>query len=475
MRSMRWMWMLLLVVPGLGAAGCRSTGGADGAITAPASAPPSPDRETVLAETTLWRTHFTDPDLNRLVDAAIGGNNDLKAAVQRIVSARAVVTGARGAFLPAVNAVAGSSLQRFGEYTMDGAGNKGVPIYGDQNIPLNLPNFLVGVQAAWEMDIWGRLRSQKAAAVARFLANEEGRRLVLTGLVGDVAGIYYDILALDSTLRILDQNIHLQEEAFEAVRAQREAGLADALAVDQFEARLQNLRGLFLESGEARLDLEAALRILVGDAGLQIPSPAEAVLLRKPLPRLSLEVPGSLLAQRSDVRRAENELVAARADLRAARAAFYPAVNITGAVGFEAFRADLVPNPQSIAYNLAAGLAAPLVNRAAIRAAFQQAGAAELEALANYQQSIVNAFVEVRNHQAKVGLLEDLFGVKTREVELRARSVETSGDLFASRRATYLDVLIARQTALDSELELLQIRNRQFQLQIGLYRALGGG
>ncbi len=424
--------------------------------------------------TELWRRHFTDPGLRRLVEAAIAGNNDLRTAYQRVQAARAQVTAARGTLAPAVSAVAGGGLTRWGRYTMDGAGNSGTPIFRDQTIPQDLPDFSVGLEAAWELDVWGRLRSQKAAAVARVLASEEGQRLVLVSLVTDVAGRYYDLVALDSTLQILDDTLKLQKDALNAVQAQKEAGMANALAIEQFQARMQDLRGMQIEAREQILEAEAAIRLLLGDSRRVI-TRTRTPITQAVTPRLSRSVPASLLVQRPDVRQAEHELAAARADVKAARAAFLPQVNINGALGLQAFRSDLLLNSHSAAYSLAGGLAAPLINRAAIKAEFQKAGAGELEALAAYQQSIVNAYVEVHNQQARIRLLDELHEVKRRQVALLTQSIATSGDLFASRRATYLDVLNAQQTALEGRLELVDVKKRQLQLQISLYKALGGG
>lgn len=444
-------------------------------IPAPATAPQfilTPQQ--AAAQTALWRAHFTDPGLRRLVDDAIAGNNDLRIAFQRVQAARAQVTAARGSLAPAISAVAGAGLTKFGAYTMDGAGNSGTPIFRDQTIPRDLPDFSVGLQAAWELDVWGKLRSQKAAAVSRVLASEEGQRLVLVSLVTDVATHYYELVALDSTLHILDDTLKLQQDALTAVRAQKEAGQANALAIEQFEARMQNLRGMQIEARQQILDAEAAIRLLLGDSRRVI------VRTRVPItqlsaPRLSRSVPASLLTQRPDVRQAEHELAAARADVKAARAAFLPQVNISGELGLQAFRSDLLLNSHSAAYSLAGGLVAPLINRAAIKAEFQKAGAGALEALATYQQSIVNAYVEVHNQQSRIRLLDQLHEVKRKQVSLLTQSITTSDDLFATRRATYLDVLNAQQTALEGRLELVDVKKRQLQLQLSLYKALGGG
>lgn len=441
------------------------------AITAPKAilAP-----EEVSAQTALWRKHFTDPYLGRLIDQAIAGNNDLKIAFHRVQAARAQITASRGALAPAIGIASGVGLRKYGYYTMDNAGNRTTTIYKDQIIPQDLPDFSLGLQTNWEVDLWGKLRSQRDAAMQRTLAGESGRRLVLVSLISDIATHYYDLLALDTTLGILDDNLRLQERAIETVQAQKAVGAANSLAIQQFEARARNLRSLKIEARQEILDLEAAIRLLLGNAGAKIQR-SQQPLTSLNVPHLSKKVPASLLTQRPDVLRAEHEVAAARSDVKAARAAFLPSLDINGVLGFQAFRGDLLLNSHSAAYSVAGGLVAPLVNRAAIRAQFQKASAEQLETLAAYQQSIVNAYVEVYNRQSKIRLLDELHTVKSEQVGLLAESVATSNELFATRRATYLEVLNAQQTTLEGRLELVDVNKRRFQLQISLYKALGGG
>ncbi len=430
--------------------------------------------EEIAAQTTLWRKHFTDSNLQRLVGDAIAGNNDLKIAYQRVQAARAKVTAARGALAPNVSVGTGAGLRKFGYYTMDNAGNRTTPIYKDQIIPQDLPDFNVGLQAAWEVDIWGKLRSQRGAAISRVLGSEAGRRFVLVSLLSDLTTHYYDLLALDSTIPILDDNIKIQQDALGAVEAQKAAGIANSLAIEQFEARLFKLRAMKIEAQLEINDHEAAMRLLLGDPAHSI-TRTQTSLTQLSAPRLSRNVPASLLTQRPDVRQAELEVTAAKADVKAARAAFLPSLNITGALGLQAFRGDLLFNSHSAAYSVAGGLVAPLINRAAIKAEFQAASAAELEALAAYQQSIVNAYVEVHNQQVKIRLFDELQDVVRHQVAMLEKSVATSSSLFNTRRATYLDVLNAQQTTLDGRLELVDVMKRQFQMQVLLYKAIGGG
>jgi outer membrane protein TolC len=193
------------------------------------------------------------------------------------------------------------------------------------------------------------------------------------------------------------------------------------------------------------------------------------------LPQLSSSVPSDMLKNRPDIRRAEFELVASKADVKAARAAFLPSVSINGVLGLQAFQSNLLLNVHSATYSALGGLVAPLINRKAIQAEFDHANAAQLEALNTSQQSIVNGYVEVHNQLAFIRILKDLQALKTKEVHLLIESVGTASDLFRTRRATYIEVLNAQQNALKARLQLIGVTKRQFQVQANLYRALGGG
>lgn len=438
------------------------------------SAAQIPDKTASFTGVSHWRRHFTDPRLQALTDKALENNRDLKIAVQRIEMARAQITAARSALAPKVSGVAGAGLQRFGLYTMDGAGNSTTPIYDGRVVPRDLPDYSLGLQTSWEIDLWGKLRSKKTSARARLLASVEGRNLVQTQLIAELATAYYELLALDAEITNIDETIEIQRAALETVQTQKQAGAANELAVQQFEALLFNLQGMRLDTQERIVEQEGVICSLLGDPRRPIPR-SKSGLLHAALPQLSSSVPADLLKNRPDIRRAEFELAATKADVKAARAAFLPSVSINGMLGLQAFRSNLLFSAHSATYSALGGLVAPLINRRAIQAEFDHANASQLEALAAYQQSVVNGYVEVHNQLALIRILKDLQAVKAREVHLLIESVGTASDLFRTRRATYIEVLNAQQNALKARLQLIGVTKRQFQVQAQLYKALGGG
>jgi outer membrane protein, multidrug efflux system len=422
-----------------------------------------------------WREYFRDPGLTVLIDTALKNNLDLLTAFQRIEMARSNVRMSKGAMLPMVSAYASAAQRKFGLYTMDGAGNITTPIDGEELVPIHLPDYYVGFQASWELDIWGKLRNRKVAALSRYLASVEGRNWAITNLVSEVASNYYELLSLDQQLDIIKETIALQENAFNIITIQKQAGKANELAVKQFEAQFINSKALELEMKQAILETENKINFLLG----RYPQPiarSKSLLTSYVVVNPDIGLPSDLLRFRPDVKQAELDLLAAKADVRSARAAFYPSLNITGTYGFQAFKtAYLFTSPQSTAYTLLGGLTAPLINRSAIKAEFRNAKASQIEAMYNYQKAVLNGYIEVYNELFSIRNLDSVYTLKNREVELLNQSIETSSELFRTGRANYLEIIITQQNALQARLDLVNLRKRQFDSSLNLYKALGGG
>lgn len=431
--------------------------------------------DTVSSAAISWRQFFADKYLTDLIDSALVNNWDMQMAYQRIQAAQSNILLRKGMLRPSVNVGASAALRRYGLYTMDGAGNISTFIEPNKIVPKDLPDYYIGLQTSWEVDIWGKLKNRKKAAIARFFATVEGKNLVTTGLIAEVATAYYDLLALDQNLKVLDETIAIQEKANELVKIQKEAAVANELAVKQFEAQLLDLKALRLGIQQLVAETENSINFLAGRYPQAIAR--DTSFFRTQVPALVKEgVPSSLLQNRPDIRRAELELAASRADVQAAKAAFYPSLNITGSAGFQAFKTGLLfTTPESIAYGLVAGLSAPLINRAAIKSEFSFATATQLEQLYNYQKTIVNGYIEVYNELLRTKNLQQVVELRTSEAAAFSQSIEISEDLFRTGRASYIEVLFAQQNALKAKLDLNEAKKNQFLTAVNLYKALGGG
>ncbi len=418
---------------------------------------------------------FTDPYLKQLIDTAIANNYDLQMALQRIRIAQSDVLLSNGSLKPRVDASVVGALRRYGLYTMDGAGNASTFMLPGKIVPTNLPDYFPSFQSSWEIDLWGKLKNRKKAAVSRYLASTEGKNFILTNLVSDLASAYYELQAIDETIRIIDETIALQQQAFEVVKAKKEAAVLNELAVKQFEAQLINLQAFRLNLQQQLIEAESKINLLTGRLPQSIQHTAS--FAQQPFADIIKPgIPAALLENRPDVRQAALLVSATKADVAAAKAAFYPSLNITAGIGYQAFRPDLLfQTPQSLAYALVGSLTAPLINRAGVKAAFNTATAAQQESLYQYSKTIVQAYTEVYTGLLRADNLKQIYQLKTEETNALSQSILIAQELFRTGRATYLEVLYAQQNRLKAKLELVETRKQQLFTSIQLYKSLGGG
>ena len=422
-----------------------------------------------------WKEFFTDTVLISLIDTALKNNYDLLMTLQKIEVAKNDIRLSKGAMLPGVNLNLANLQRKFGYYTMDDAGNRVTEITPGQLIPTHLPDYFVGLQSSWEIDVWGKLRSKKKAAFLKYLSSKESENLIKTNLIAEIANTYYELLALDVELDIIEETIQIQTNMLEIFQIQKQTGLTNELAIKQFEAQVLNSKNLEFELLQKINENKNKISFLLG----QYDHP---ILLNKwnfnsHHPNLiKTGIPSQLLRNRPDIRQSEYDLLAANLNVKAAKAAFYPSFVITGNAGFQAFNtAYLFTTPQSFAYNVLGNLTAPFINRNGIKAQFNSAKANQVEAMYKYQKTILNAYVEVSNEISNIKNLENIYKLKTEEVAAQEKSISIATDLFKSGLATYFEVLMTQRSALQSKLELVTAKKRQYNATINIYRALGGG
>lgn len=422
-----------------------------------------------------WKSYFDDPYLLSLIDTALQNNFDLQVTFQRIETNRAEILRADGLLRPQVNLQNTNALRKYGLYTMDGAGNISTEMLPGKIVPIHLPDFLIGASASWEIDIWGKLKNNKKAALSRYLSSMEGAQWVTANLVADVAVLYYELLALDNEIEILRETIQKQEEALKVVQIQKEAGEGTELASQQFKASLLSFRSMLFQTQQNVNEKENQINYLLG----RFPQPIlreKNGLYQAQNPLLHIGLPAQLVRNRPDIRAAERLVEASKYDLEVAKAAFLPSVNLTGGLGFQAFNPRfLLQTPASLAYTLVGNLAAPLINKKAIEANFNTVKAQQTEALYMYQKRILDAFVEVTNEQNKLKNYEQMFQLKLAETDELEKAVESANLLYLNGRANYLEVLFAQQNTLKTKLESLEIKKKQRITSVQIYKALGGG
>lgn len=424
---------------------------------------------------TPWRDFFSDHYLSSLIDTALKNNQELMITLQEIEIAKSEVRFKQGQLLPTVGAKIGAGVEKVGRYTSQGAGDASTDIVPGKKFPDPLMNYEAALTGNWEIDIWGKLHDQKKAAIARYLSTMEGKNFVLTNLVAEVANSYYELLALDNQLDVVQETIKLQQNALEVIKAQKEAARSTELAVQKFKAEMLNSQSLAYEIKQDIQETENRINLLLGRYAQKIPRDKNSFLTMVS-PAVHSGIPSQLLANRADIRKAELDLAAAKLDVKVARAEFYPSFNISATLGLEAFKPSyFVKMPESMLYSLAGELATPLINKNGIKAEFSKASALQLQAMYNYQQTILSAYAEVSNNLSKISNLQKSYDLKSQQVEALTKSNDISNDLFKSARVDYFEVLMTQRDALEAKLELIKTKRDQLNTVAVTYRDLGGG
>ncbi len=432
-------------------------------------------QDTVNTARVQWKEYFTDPYLNALIDTALKNNQELNITLQEIEIARNEVRARKGEYLPSVGLKAGAGVDKVGRYTRNGALEATTDIEPGKEFPEPLGDYMVGAVASWEVDIWRKLRNAKKSAVAKYLGSIEGKNFMVTHLVAEIANSYYELLALDNELEIVKQNIEIQSNALEIVKLQKQSARVTQLAVTRFEAQVLNTKGLQYSIQQEITETENRINFLLGRYPQPIARDYTNFISLVP-DTIYAGIPSQLLANRPDIRQAELDLVAAKLDVKVAKAQFYPSLDIAAGVGLQAFNPTyLVQTPQSLLYSLAGDLTAPLINRNAIKAQYYSANAAQIQAVYNYERTILNAYIEVANQLSKIGNMKKSYDLKQQEVEALTESVDISNTLFSSARADYMEVLLTQRDALESRFDLIETKQQQMSAFVQMYQALGGG
>ena len=432
-------------------------------------------KDTVNAAQIKWKAYFKDKNLSNLIDIALKNNIELAITLQEIEIARNDVRVKKGLLLPSVSAGAGAGLDKVGRYTSTGAGDASTDITPGHAVPETLNDFSLGIRASWEVDIWKKLRNSKKAAATRYLATIEGKNFVVTNLVAEIANSYYELLSLDNQMDVIKETIQLQKNALEIVKVQKDAARVTLLAVRKYEAEVLNSESLEFDIKQQIKENENKINFLLGRYPQTIVRDKTVFESQIPI-QINSGIPSQLLANRPDIKQAELELFATKCAVKAAQAEFYPSFSISGGLGFQAFKPSLLfTTPESLAYSLLGELTAPLINRNAIKAEFNKAKAYQVQAMYNYQKTILNGYVEVSNELSNIKNLEQLYALKSKEVEALNSSISISNDLFRSSKVDYFEVLMTQRDALSSKLELIEAKKREFNAVVNVYKALGGG
>ena len=412
-----------------------------------------------------WETVATDPVLQELIRDAISNNLDLRTAAARVTEARARYGIAKSFLYPSVGVTGGYSSQQDSQLADLPQGDASNSSYENWN---------AGVQASWELDLFGRVQRQSEAAFARYLATEQGQRAVLVTLVGDVASSYLLLRQLDMELEIAHQTVVSNEETVRFYQNRLKGGLSNRLELDTAIANLARTNTLIPQLEFDVATTENRLSLLLG----RPPGPIER---GEPLssshvpPSLAVGMPAALLERRPDVQAAEQELVAANANVGAAKALYFPRISITGLYGtVSGDFSDLMDNDAEV-WSVSPSLFAPVFQGGRISRNYEAAQAAYEQAFFQYQKAALNAYREVANALAGIRTL----GVARATLQIGVKALQDAATLSRLRYdaglASYLEILNADQDLFDQRILLAETQGAELSAYVELYRALGGG
>ena len=407
-----------------------------------------------------WWDVFQDEQLRKLVRTALQQNYDLRIAASRVLEARAQLGITRADQFPTVNGGAGVSDSRTAQ-------SKFFP-------PFETSAGQVNLSAAWEIDFWGKFRRATEAARASLLASAWARQEVVSTLVANVAGAYFQLRALDLQLEIAKRTLKSRQESLRLTRLLADGGSTSLLDVRQAE-QLVFTAGAEVPALEQQIEQqENFLSILLGQNPGDIPRGLTLTEQSQP-PEVPPGLPSSLLERRPDIRQAEEQLIAANAQIGVARAAYFPEISLSGTGGFQSSALTGLFTGPAGAWNFGAGLTQPIFTAGRIRSGVRLAEARQQTAVLVYQQSIQGAFRSVSD--ALVA------SRKTREFRVQQESLFQSAQdaaRLSHMRYTggvtgYLEVLTNETNAFSAELGLAQARLNELLVLVQLYEALGGG
>ena len=422
-----------------------------------------------------WKNFFDDENLNQLIDLALVNNKELNILLQKVAITGNEVQIRKGEYLPNLNLGAGADLEKVGKYTRNGSVEENLNIKEGEKFPDPLENYQVGLYSSWELDIWKKLRNSKKVAVMEYMASQEGMNFLRTNLVAEVATSYYELVALDSQLNNLEQNIEIQKNALEIVKLLKESARTTLLAVKRFEAEVQKNQSEIYNLKQEITETENRLNFLVGRTPQAIVRSSKNFIDFQPK-FVNVGLPAKLLENRPDIRQAELELSAAKLNIKVAKANFYPSLGMKAGIGFEAFNPKFLFNsPESLLYSVAGEAMAPLINRNAIKAQYKNASAKQVQAAYEYEQTVLNAYIEVVNQLSKIDNLMNSYQNKDQQVKALDESVVIANQLFQSARADYMEVLLTQRDVLEAKMALISTKKDQFITMVNLYKSLGGG
>lgn len=443
-------------------AGCTSTPTAPPSLDLPAGTANDPALEH-------WWTEFNDPTLTALVDEALAHNLDLRAAIARIDQARSQVKLAQKDLYPTVDLGVGANRTKLTEVGP-------FPLFG---APATNNDFRVELNASYEVDLWGKFRTSTRAAQDDLLASRYARETVRTVVVADVTRTYFQLLAADAQLLLLEDTLRTRNETVALQQDRYQGGVIGDYDLTQAEAERAAVAADVAATRRAVAQYESALAVLLGRSPREVFDPtitrdvATARLVG--VPALPAGLPSDMLARRPDIRNVEAQLAAGNRRIDVARADYFPSLSLTGSYGSESAALRNLFSGPAVIWSIAASLAQPLIGLKAIEANVESKTAQRDLLVVNYEQTVQTAFKETHDALVANQTTRDALAAQTERRTKLERALELAGYRYRSGYSPYLEVLDAqRQLLLAQTLQILAARDVRLAV-VDVAKAMGGG
>lgn len=414
--------------------------------------------------TVSWREIFTDAPLQKHIETALENNLDIRMAVQNMVAAQAYLKQAKSSYFPTATVGPNYTLSSPSLNSTSGQFLTERSYLHQYDITANI---------GWEIDVWGKLKSQEKSQMAQYLGTVAAHQNVKSNLVASIASAYYQLLSLDEQKKIINQNIAIRKKNLETTQALKTAGTLTEVAVKQSEALVYNAESSLLNIDSQIRILENTISLLKGNAPETID---RTTLAQQQLPEnFQLGYPAQLLANRPDVRQAELGLMNAFEITNAAKAQFYPSLKLTASGGIQSLKLDQLFSAQSLFANVIAGLAQPIFNKRQVKTNYEVSLANQEKAYLDFKKTLLVASKEVSDAMAVYEIQDQFITLKKKELEAYDLSVKYSQELVNYGMANYLEVLNADVNRLNAELNIANAKYAKLNAGVNLYQALGGG
>lgn len=428
--------------------------------------------EVVSADTTSmanvsWDKVFTDPTLQGYIKTGLQNNLDIRIAMQNIAAAEATMKQGKAGYLPTFSVGADWTHQELSKNSQLGA------LFSSGGGRTNVDQYQLTGTLGWEADIWGKIRSNKRATNAAYLQTIAANQAVKTQLISSIASTYYQLLAVDAQIKLAEETLINRNESIEVILALKDAGNVNEVGVKQTEAQKYATEIILADLKQSVITLENTLSVLLG----QVPGKIERSTLDAQVmqPEITLGVPATLLRNRPDVIAAEYNLISLFEQTNVAKSNFYPTLRLTATGGLQTVDIKEWFSANSLFANIVTGLTQPILNGRQIRSRYEIAKAQQQQAYLEFEKSLLTAGNEVSNALAQYNNETAKLEIRGKQVDALKKAAAYSDELLTYGLVNYLEVLTAKDNALNTELNLIDNKYRQYSAIIELYRALGGG